>query len=73
MHKSSEFRGIVFMMWVKGECPIHMLHTKLFGFFFKRPHKHQKAASLSAINTFSSQSPGPQDQEILNWFQLYVV
>lgn len=33
MHKSSEFRGIVFTVRVKGECPIYMLHKKLFGFF----------------------------------------
>lgn len=46
---------------------LHARHKTVW-FFFKRPHKHLKAASLSGINTFSSQSPGPQHQEILNRF-----
>lgn len=69
MHKSSEFRGTEFMVRVKGECPIYIIHTKLFVFF----QEATQASESSAINTFSSQSPGPQDQEILNWFQFYIV
>lgn len=57
------------MVRVKGECPIYIIHTKLFVFF----QEATQASESSAINTFSSQSPGPQDQEILNWFQFYIV